>query len=60
MIRHGGAFYRMHLCHLMKANKGFGSPNNGGNKTAKDEINEVLRKKMNENIKKVFLSPRRN
>ena len=25
LIRHGEAFYRMHLCHLMKVNKEFGS-----------------------------------
>ena len=42
LIRHGGAFYRMYPCHLMKANKEFGSPKNEGNKTTKIEINEVL------------------
>ena len=53
LIKHGGAFYRKHPGHLMKANKEFGSPRNErnkklrtprneGNKTAKNEINEVL------------------
>ena len=42
LIRHNKAFYRMHPCHLMKTNKEFGSPRNEGNKTAKNEINEVL------------------
>ena len=41
LIRHDRAFYRMHLCHLMKANKKFGR--NEGNKTAKNKINEILR-----------------
>ena len=37
LIRHGGVFYRMNLCHLMKANKEFGSPRNEGNKELEDE-----------------------
>ena len=28
LIRHGNAFHRMHLCHLMKVNKEFQSPRN--------------------------------
>ena len=42
LIKHGGAFYKMHPCYLMKANKEFRSPNNERNKTIKNEINEVL------------------
>ena len=29
-------------CHLMKANKELGNPRNEGNKTAKDDMNELL------------------
>ena len=32
LIRHGGALYRRHPCHLMKANKEFGNPRYDGNK----------------------------
>ena len=39
LIKHGGAFYRMHPCYLMMANKELGSSRNEGNKTAKTEIN---------------------
>ena len=61
LIRHGRAFYRMHPCHLMKANKEFGSPWNEGNKTAKKEINEVLQgKKMKDSGIKIFISTGRN
>ena len=43
LIRHDRAFYRIHPCQLMKVNKEFGSPRNEGNKTAKNEINGVLK-----------------
>ena len=42
LIRHGGAFYRMHSCHLMKVNKHFGNPKNDENKLSSNEINEIL------------------
>ena len=35
-------FYRIHPCHVVKANKEFGSPRNEGNKISSNEINEVL------------------
>ena len=43
LIRHGRAFYKIHSCHLVKTNKKFGSSRNEENKTAKNEINKVLR-----------------
>ena len=42
LIRHSGAFYKMHPYHLMKANKEFGFSRDEGNRTTKNEINEVL------------------
>ena len=42
LIRHSGTLYRIHPCHLMKANKELGSPRNEENKTTKNEKNEVL------------------
>ena len=42
LIRYRGAFYRMHLCHLMKLNKEFRSPRSEENKISSNEINEVL------------------
>ena len=45
LIRHAGVFYRMHLCHLMKVNKEFGSPRNKENEISLNEINKVWEKK---------------
>ena len=42
LIRHGGTFYRMHSCLLMKVNKDFGNPRNEENKISSNEINEIL------------------
>ena len=43
LIRHGKAFYRIHLCHLVKAKKEFGSPRIKGNKNVKTEIDKILK-----------------
>ena len=45
----------------MKANKQLGNPRNKGNKTAKNEINEVLGEERKDSRRiKVFISTRRN
>ena len=40
LIRHGGVFYWMLPCHLMKGNKELGSPRNEGNKELGSPRNE--------------------
>lgn len=42
LIRHGGAFFRMHPCHLMKVDKELQNPRNEENTNSSNEMNEVL------------------
>ena len=51
LIRHGAESYGMHPCHLMKANKKFGSPKNEENKELgkpRDESNKIDKNEINE------------
>ena len=67
LFRHVGAFHRVYPYHLMKANKEFGnprneqikklgSPKNEGNKTAKNEMNEVLKKDEGQHYKSFHIN----
>lgn len=42
LIRHGGAFFRMHPCHLMEVDKELQSPRNEENTNSSNEMNDVL------------------
>ncbi|GAB1599998.1 hypothetical protein Ahia01_000277300 [Argonauta hians] len=51
LIRHGGAFYRMHPCHLMKVNQDFGTSKNKENTITFNEMNEVLEEEVEDQQK---------